>query len=64
VRIGGFSYSLYLIHIPVVAALRHGLMQLPAYAGLSYLQGFCVLALAWGFARVFERRPGRPAGRA
>ena len=72
VRIGGFSYSLYLIHIPVVAAARHALMQLPAYAALSYLQGFCVLALvavpaclvlAWGFAWVFERRPGRPAGK-
>jgi peptidoglycan/LPS O-acetylase OafA/YrhL len=73
VRIGGFSYSLYLIHIPVVAALRQALLHLPAYAGLSYLQGFCVLALvaaptclalAWGFAWIFERRPGRaPATR-
>jgi peptidoglycan/LPS O-acetylase OafA/YrhL len=74
VRIGGFSYSLYLIHIPIMAALYHGLTLLPAYTRLSYLQAFFVLVLlaaplclasAYGFARVFERRiRWRPASAA
>ncbi|NGZ86551.1 acyltransferase family protein [Duganella aceris] len=65
VGIGGFSYSLYLIHVPIVAAVYTGLQQLPAYAGLGALRQFAALALlaapaciasAYAFARVFERR--------
>ncbi|WP_166454866.1 acyltransferase family protein [Duganella aquatilis] len=65
VRIGGFSYSLYLVHIPIVASVFQGLLQLPAYANLGSLPKFFGLALlaaplclgfAYGFARVFERR--------
>jgi peptidoglycan/LPS O-acetylase OafA/YrhL len=73
VHLGGFSYSLYLVHIPIVAASFQGLLQVPAYAGLSYLQKFLGLALlaaplclafAYGFARVFERRiRWRPASK-
>jgi peptidoglycan/LPS O-acetylase OafA/YrhL len=65
VSLGGFSYSLYLIHIPILATVYTCLLHVPAIARLSYLQMFCVLALlgtplcigaAWIFARVFERR--------
>jgi peptidoglycan/LPS O-acetylase OafA/YrhL len=70
-RIGGFSYSLYLVHIPIVAAVFQGLLQLPAYAALNPLQKFLVMALlaaplclgfAYAFAHLFERRISwRPA---
>ena len=72
VWIGGFSYSLYLVHIPIVAALFEGLLHWPHYAHLSSLQKLAGLALlaipaclgfAYCFARVFERpirwRPSR-----
>lgn len=65
VRIGGFSYSLYLVHIPIVASVFQALLQLPAYGALGSLQQFLVLALlaaplclgfAYCFARIVERR--------
>lgn len=69
VWIGGFSYSLYLTHVPILAVLNHHLED----AGMvktSPLTSFFLLALgggalcllfAWGFARLFERRYKAPA---
>lgn len=65
VGIGGFSYSLYLVHIPLLATAYKFLLHWPAYgalAPLAKLFGLVLLAVplclgfAWGFARVFERR--------
>jgi peptidoglycan/LPS O-acetylase OafA/YrhL len=68
VWIGGFSYSLYLTHVPILAMLNHQLED----AGMvkeSPLTAFFLLALgggalcvpfAWGFAKVFERRYKAP----
>ncbi len=65
VGIGSFSYSLYLVHIPLLATAYKFLLHWPAYgalAPLAKLFGLVLLAVplclgfAWGFARVFERR--------
>jgi peptidoglycan/LPS O-acetylase OafA/YrhL len=59
-RLGSFSYSLYLIHLPIVVAisltlvaphLRHGEK---AFAVTTVLAGGLSLIVAWFFARVFE----------
>lgn len=74
VRAGGFSYSLYLIHIPIAATVHNFAWQQPWAAQLSALQMFMGQAVVSGalcigaaavFARVFERRiRWRPARRA
>lgn len=69
VAIGGFSYSLYLTHVPILASLNKALED-SGLSGRAPLTAFFVLALggsavcllfAWGFARLFELRyrPGR-----
>jgi len=71
VAVGGFSYSLYLVHIPLLAALNRGIEHagLPAHSAGSV---FCVLVAAGvpgcllfarAFAHAFERRYRRAAGR-
>jgi peptidoglycan/LPS O-acetylase OafA/YrhL len=60
VRLGSFSYSLYLIHLPIVVAisltvvaprLGHGV---PAFAATTLVAGALSLGGAWLFATVFE----------
>ena len=60
-RLGGFSYSLYLIHAPVLAALRLGLeatgLPLPPVYALVIAGGIPLsLGLAYLFHLAFERR--------
>lgn len=68
VAIGGYSYSLYLVHIPILAALNHAIEQ-SGLSGRSAASAFFVLVcvgvtvsllFARQFARWFERRY-RPA---
>lgn len=68
VFIGGFSYSLYLVHIPILALLGEVLNRMAGWIGrapMSPMLAFWILALggtlvclycAWWFARIFERR--------
>jgi peptidoglycan/LPS O-acetylase OafA/YrhL len=64
VWIGGFSYSLYLTHVPILAILNHQMEDagmvaatpLTAFALLALGGGALCVLFAWGFARVFERR--------
>jgi peptidoglycan/LPS O-acetylase OafA/YrhL len=66
VWIGGFSYSLYLVHVPILATLNH-LLEDSGMSKASPLASFFLLAtgggalcvlFAWGFAKLFERRYG------
>ena len=56
----GFSYSLYLVHMPVALALTHGMAlhqpSEPAAWGRFGLVLVCCLLTAWAFGRVFEDR--------
>ena len=61
IALGGFSYSLYLIHAPALAALRLALektgLPLTFVYALVVAGGLPIsLALAYGFYLVFERR--------
>lgn len=61
--LGTVSFSLYLVHVPVLAALQHGLHgRLPAAAmwGVGIATS---LAAAWAFFRVVERPAHRLARR-
>ena len=67
VGVGGFSYSLYLIHVPIVASVYYlmgargwnaGWSGLASFGLLALVGGPLCLALAWTFAQVFERRIG------
>lgn len=66
VWIGGFSYSLYLTHVPILATLYHYLEDsgmpkhspLAAFFLLALGGGAVCIVFAWGFAKVFERRFG------
>lgn len=67
VRLGTFSYSLYLVHAPVVAIVHNivGLFALPPVGVLLALFAFGVplsLAAGYVFYRLFERPflPGHP----
>ncbi|WP_213011811.1 acyltransferase family protein [Paractinoplanes toevensis] len=59
-RLGSFSYSLYLIHVPIVVAISLKLVAprlghgTAAFAVTTVLGGGLSLAGAWFFARVFE----------
>ncbi|NRR29105.1 acyltransferase [Oxalobacteraceae bacterium] len=71
VALGGFSYSLYLTHIPILAILytvmgRYGMLT-EAHALRDFfilLIGGSLLCIgfSWGFARLFERRLRRRPG--
>jgi peptidoglycan/LPS O-acetylase OafA/YrhL len=69
VWVGGFSYSLYLTHLPIIAILHHHLEDagvvksspLTAFFLLALGGGAAALAFAWGFAKLFERRYQAPA---
>jgi peptidoglycan/LPS O-acetylase OafA/YrhL len=68
VWIGGFSYSLYLTHLPILAMLNHQLEDsgmskdspLAAFSLLALGGGALCLLFAWGFASLFERRYSAP----
>lgn len=69
VAVGGFSYSLYLIHVPVLAVAHRAAAAWgwPAMTGFAYLATAgtaASLLAAWAFARVFERPYRRPRARA
>ncbi|MCH8621011.1 acyltransferase [Undibacterium sp. TS12] len=61
-RTGSFSYSLYLVHIPIVAATHHAIesLHLPTnyqhlhFALLVVIGTGASVAFAWVFSRVFE----------
>jgi peptidoglycan/LPS O-acetylase OafA/YrhL len=59
-RLGSFSYSLYLLHLPIVVAISLKLVQprlgqgLAAFTVITVLAGGLSLAGAWFFAKVFE----------
>jgi len=60
VALGGFSYSLYLIHGPVLVLVRYFLFNLPIspsmFAATCYLAGVAMsLLIAYWFYLVFER---------
>jgi peptidoglycan/LPS O-acetylase OafA/YrhL len=67
VGIGAFSYSLYLTHVPILAAINHALegsglsgrAPMTAFFALAIAGTACCLVFAWGFARLFERRYGK-----
>ena len=61
VRLGGFSYSLYLLHFPIIMLTLHYIMPhlhpppylvLPALIFTAVPASFCI---AWIFSLVFER---------
>ncbi|WP_394777937.1 acyltransferase family protein [Undibacterium sp.] len=63
VWIGGFSYSLYLVHIPILATLAHALdilmpqkTQHHAFFLLSLIGGGLCMGFAYYFSKVFETR--------
>lgn len=64
VWIGGFSYSLYLTHVPILGALNHqledaGMLRdspLTSFFLLAFTGATVCVLFAWGFAKLFERR--------
>jgi len=62
--LGKFSYSLYLVHIPIFAVVHHYIeeMHLPTnlqhlhFILLSVAGTILTLGFAWGFAKIFETR--------
>ncbi len=63
VSIGGFSYSLYLVHIPILATLSHALdllmpqkTQHQAFLILSFAGSAACLGFAYYFSKVFETK--------
>ncbi|MFZ6742462.1 acyltransferase family protein [Undibacterium sp. JH2W] len=63
-EIGKFSYSLYLVHIPIFAIIHHYIEEMHLSLNLQHLHfillsvcgTLATLAFAWGFARIFETR--------
>ena len=60
VSIGGFSYSLYLTHIPLLAIMYRGVQRLHRPPEQTFLLLFAVgvpvcIGFAWGFGKLFER---------
>ena len=64
VALGGFSYSLYLTHIPLLAAMNKGLEQnghpYLIFAILATGGSVACIGFAWGFSKLFERRLRSP----
>jgi peptidoglycan/LPS O-acetylase OafA/YrhL len=66
VSLGSFSYSLYLIHFPLLARMGHGMRasgwgaEVRFWAMLGLATPSCLLA-AWAFHLAFERRTVPPA---
>jgi peptidoglycan/LPS O-acetylase OafA/YrhL len=61
IALGGFSYSLYLTHAPILVLVRHFLLSLNIsgnlYAMVFYLTGITMcLVFAYLFHLIFERR--------
>ena len=61
--LGTLSFSLYLVHIPVLAALQHGLHGRLPPAAISAIGVLASLAAAWVFYRAAERPAHRLARR-
>ncbi|MFZ2999371.1 MAG: acyltransferase [Undibacterium umbellatum] len=61
---GKFSYSLYLVHIPIFATVHHYIEEMHLPTNLQHLHFILLsvagtilsLGFAWGFARIFETR--------
>lgn len=64
VSVGHFSYSLYLVHIPILAIVHHQveLLQLPTnfehlhFILVAVVGGGFSIAFAWGFSKLFETK--------
>ena len=61
--LGTVSFSLYLVHVPVLAAVQHGLHDRLPPAALWGIGILCSLLAAWVFCRVVERPAHRLARR-
>ena len=55
VWLGTVSFSLYLIHVPIIAALHHGLHDQFPVGGISVIAFAASLTSAWLFHRAIER---------
>ena len=61
--LGTVSFSLYLVHVPVLAALQHGLHDRLPPAAIWGIGVLCSLLAAWVFFRLVERPAHRLARR-
>lgn len=61
--IGTVSFGLYLVHIPVLAALQHGLHGRLSPAAIWAIGVLASLLAAWAFHRTVERPAHRLARR-
>lgn len=57
IALGGASYSLYLVHVPVIGPVVHGLERLALAPAVSVPAGIAAsVAAAWMFHRLIEQR--------
>ena len=61
--LGTISFSLYLVHVPVLVALQHGLHRRLSSTAIWVLGVLASLLAAWVFYRAVERPAHRLARR-